>query len=136
MSASTETYSAVTHDIRVSVEPDFLADQSDIANGEFVWSYTIAIQNEGGDTVQLRKRYWRITDQNGVENIVQGPGVVGEQPILNPGDTFRYTSGCPLTTPSGTMVGSYTMARQDGTTFEVDIPAFSLDLPGARAVLN
>jgi len=129
-------YEAVTHSIRVAVAPQYLVDQSSPEEGQYVWAYEVEIVNEGRDTVQLRDRYWSITDGNGKNEEVRGPGVVGEQPILNPGDSFQYTSGCPLATPSGFMVGSYTMVREDGDSFEVDIPAFSLDLPNARHRLN
>ena len=102
----------------------------------YVWAYRIVIENNSGSTVQLQSRYWRITDQNGRVEEVRGPGVVGEQPILNPGDSYTYSSGCPLTTPSGTMVGRYQMRGEDGRDFEIDIPAFSLDIPGEKRVLN
>lgn len=129
-------YEAVTRGIRVRVQPAYLAEQSEPAARRFVWAYTIEIINEGETTVQLKDRHWRITDANGHVEQVDGPGVVGEQPILNPGDLFRYTSGCPLTTPSGMMVGHYSMRAEDGTRFLIDIPAFSLDLPDARPALN
>ena len=102
----------------------------------FFWIYTIEITNLGRQTVQLTARHWIITDGNGVVEEVQGPGVVGEQPVIPPGESFRYTSGCPLTTPSGIMVGSYQMLDEAGRPFEVNIPAFSLDSPFAKRVLN
>jgi ApaG protein len=129
-------YKAITHDIQVTVLPEFLADQSDSDENRFVWSYTIEIANLGAVTAQLISRHWIITDANGQREEVRGPGVVGEQPILRPGDAFRYTSGCPLTTPSGIMVGSYRMVDENGRSFEIEIPAFSLDSPFARKVLN
>ena len=129
-------YKAVTHDIQVTVLPDFLAEQSDASENRYVWSYTIEIANLGELTVQLVSRHWIITDANGRREDVQGPGVVGEQPILRPGDAFRYTSGCPLSTPSGIMVGTYRMVDEDGRSFDIDIPAFSLDSPFSRKVLN
>ncbi len=132
----TDQYEGVTRNIRVVVEPQYLEDQSKPDEGKFVWAYTIEIANEGGETVQLRDRYWKITDATGHTEEVRGPGVVGEQPILNPGDKFQYTSGCPLRTPSGIMAGHYTMVNDEGTAFQVDIPAFSLDLPGARTIVN
>ena len=118
------------------VQPRWLGERSDAAKGQFVWAYHIEIVNEGDVTVQLTDRHWRITDATGRAERVDGPGIVGEQPILNPGDAFRYTSGCPLPTPSGFMVGHYTMARPDGSTFEAAIPAFALDMPDAATVLN
>jgi ApaG protein len=129
-------YKAITHDIQVTVLPEFLADQSDPGESRFVWSYTIEIANLGSVTAQLISRHWIITDANGQREEVRGPGVVGEQPILRPGDAFRYTSGCPLTTPSGIMVGSYRMVDENGRAFEIEIPPFSLDSPFARKVLN
>ncbi len=129
-------YKAVTRDIQVTVMPAFLSDQSDPGEDRYVWSYTIEIANLGAATVQLMTRHWIITDASGRREDVKGPGVVGEQPILRPGEAFRYTSGCPLTTPSGIMVGSYRMVDENGRAFDVDIPAFSLDSPFSRKVLN
>ena len=129
-------YRQVTDDIAVSVEPIYLDGQSVPDEGRYVWAYRIVIENNSGSTVQLQSRYWRITDGNGRVEEVRGPGVVGEQPILNPGDSYTYSSGCPLTTPSGTMVGRYQMRGEDGRQFEIEIPAFSLDIPGERRVLN
>ncbi|MFP3588803.1 Co2+/Mg2+ efflux protein ApaG, partial [Paraburkholderia sp. SIMBA_055] len=101
-----------------------------------VWGYRITIANNSTQTVQLRSRYWQITDANGYVEEVRGPGVVGEQPTLEPGDSFQYSSGCPLTTTSGVMVGRYQMQGDGGSLFEVDIPAFSLDMPDLRPTLN
>lgn len=129
-------YSATTEDIEVTVDPQFLEEHSDPLEGRFVWAYTIEIRNRSGDTVRLRKRHWRITDGGGHVEEVQGQGVIGEQPLIPPGGAFGYTSGCPLTTPSGIMVGEYEMERPDGSRFRVNIPAFSLDLPGAIHALN
>ena len=129
-------YRQVTDDIAVSVEPIYLDGQSVPEESRYVWAYRIVIENNSGSTVQLQSRYWRIVDGNGRVEEVRGPGVVGEQPILNPGDSYTYSSGCPLTTPSGTMVGRYQMRAEDGRDFEIDIPAFSLDIPGERRVLN
>ncbi len=129
-------YRAVTHDIAVSVEPIYLDFQSEPDRGRYVWAYHILIENSSDRTVQLQSRYWRITDENGRVEEVRGPGVVGEQPILSPGDTYSYSSGCPLPTPSGTMVGRYQMRDEKGQDFEIDIPAFSLDVPGEKRVLN
>jgi ApaG protein len=125
-------YEAVTRGIRVRVTPQFLDDQSSPEDTQFFWRYTIDIVNESGDTVRLRSRYWRITDARGMTEEVRGPGVVGKTPVLAPGTSFRYTSGCPLTTPSGIMVGSYQMSNEAGELFDVAIPTFSLDSPHAR----
>ena len=129
-------YTAVSNKIKVTVWPSYLEDQSEPDEGRYFWSYTIEIANVGDRAVQLTHRYWRITDANGRLEEVRGPGVVGEQPRLKPGDAFTYTSGCPLTTPSGIMVGTYRMVDEDGATFEVEIPAFSLDSPHAKHMLN
>ena len=129
-------YRQVTNEIAVSVEPIYLDGQSVPDESRYVWAYRIVIENNSGSTVQLQSRYWRIVDGNGRVEEVRGPGVVGEQPILNPGDSYTYSSGCPLTTPSGTMVGRYQMRGEDGRQFEIGIPAFSLDIPGEKRVLN
>lgn len=129
-------YELTTGKIRVLVKPQFLAGQSRPEDRHFVWAYTITIENHGEETVTLRNRYWKITDAAGKVQEVRGPGVVGEQPVLRPGDSFQYTSGCPLSTPSGFMVGSYGMEYADGRIFDVGIPAFSLDSPLDRHSLN
>lgn len=129
-------YDKTTRSIRISVEPEFLDAKSDPADEYYVWAYTIDIENQGPETVQLRERYWKITDATGQTQEVNGPGVVGEQPILTPGDSFRYTSGAPLSTPSGIMMGSYRMETDDGETFDVEIPAFSLDSPYQSRQVN
>lgn len=120
-------YEAVTQDIKVTVSPQFLPDQSDPDKHQFFWSYTIEILNLGNETVQLISRHWQITDALGRLQEVRGPGVVGQQPVIAPGERFRYTSGCPLETSEGIMVGRYQMRRSDGAAFEVQVPAFSLD---------
>jgi len=129
-------YTATSNDIKVTVLPKFLAERSEPDEQRYFWSYTIEIANHGERTVQLTHRHWRITDADGNCEEVRGPGVVGEQPKLKPGDAFSYTSGCPLRTPSGIMVGTYRMIDESGEAFEVAIPAFSLDSPHARRVLN
>ena len=129
-------YSATTQGIRIQVTPTFLAEQSDAANDDYVWSYTVEIENNSAVTVQLTARRWQITDRNGITQIVQGAGVVGEQPILHQGDSFTYTSGCPLSTPSGLMQGTYRMVTLEGEVFEANIPAFSLDSPFEIRVMN
>lgn len=125
-------YRAITEGIEVIVHPAFEPERSDPESGEYFWSYTIRIRNLGDKTVQLRARHWQITDGLGRVEHVRGAGVVGEQPILKPGESFNYSSGCPLTTSQGVMVGSYEMVRADGERIEVAIPAFSLDTPDAR----
>ena len=129
-------YKATTRHITVSVSPSFLPDQSDPEEGRWVFAYRIEIENGSRDTVQLRSRYWHITNGRGQIEEVRGPGVVGEEPILTPGDSFTYTSGCPLPTSSGIMRGLFRMQRPDGTFFEIEVPAFSLDAPGPTRVLN
>jgi ApaG protein len=129
-------YEAVTRGIRVRVTPQYLEEESAPDERRYLWSYTIEISNEGSETVQLRSRHWRITDADGRTEEVRGPGVVGQTPTIQPGNSFRYTSGCPLTTPSGIMVGSYQMTTEGGGLINVAIPAFSLDSPHARRSLN
>jgi ApaG protein len=122
-------YETVTHGIRVRVRPEYQTEQSAPEEGRYFWSYTIEITNQGESTVQLKSRYWRITDSAGHSEEVRGPGVVGQTPVLEPGQSFTYTSGCPLGTPSGIMVGSYQMSGDAGKLFDVAVPAFSLDSP-------
>jgi ApaG protein len=129
-------YEATTRNLRVTVNPHYLEDESEPDERRFLWAYTVEITNVGSETVQLLNRYWQITDASGQVQEVRGPGVVGEQPVLAPGDAFTYTSGCPLPTPSGIMVGAYEMETSGGERFEVDIPAFSLDMPDAQPTLN
>ena len=122
-------YESTTRDIKVAVRPQYLAEQSKPQDSYFVWSYTVVIENAGTETVKLQTRYWHITDAAGRVQEVRGEGVVGEQPLIHPGESFQYTSGAPLATPSGFMHGSYQMETGDGQAFEVEIPAFSLDQP-------
>jgi ApaG protein len=129
-------YRALTREIEVTVEPFYLAEQSDPDDNRYVWAYRVVISNHSDMTVQLISRYWNITDENGQIDEVTGPGVIGEQPILNPGDTYEYQSGCPLDTPSGVMFGRYQMVSDSGEIFDVAIPAFSLDSPGVTRVIN
>jgi ApaG protein len=129
-------YSEVTRSIRVTVKPVYLEDQSAPAENHYVWAYHVRIENMGEETVRLRNRHWRITDSFGRLHEVRGPGVVGEQPVLEPGAAFEYTSGTPLTAPSGIMVGSYQMENARGERFDVAIPAFSLDSPHQTVRLN
>ncbi len=122
-------YSQTTRQITINVQPTFLEDESSPEERRFIWAYTIRIENSGAETVQLLNRAWQITDANGRVEEVNGPGVVGEQPVLSPGESYEYTSGCPLATPSGIMVGSYEMETLGGERFDVAVPAFSLDSP-------
>jgi ApaG protein len=132
----TQLYEAETRGVRVRVAPSFLPEHSDPTGPRFVWAYTVEIENGGRETVQLVDRHWTITDAQGRVEQVDGPGVVGEQPVLEPGDSYQYTSGCPLPTDSGAMVGSYGMVTGGGERFDAAIPAFSLHLPGAERVVN
>lgn len=129
-------YKATTRSIQVTVEPTFVEDESSPGNHRFFWAYAIEIANNGDEAVRLRSRHWRITDANGRTEEVRGAGVVGKQPMLKPGEVFSYTSGCPLTTPSGIMVGSYQMQDEKGEEFTIAIPAFSLDMPDVRRTVN
>ncbi len=129
-------YRTETRRIAVEVTPKYVADRSSPDKGYYFWAYTIAIANNGGETVQLKTRHWRITDANGKTQEVRGAGVVGEEPVLAPGESYEYTSGVPLPTPSGFMVGTYGMVSDAGEVFDIEVPAFSLDAPEARRVLN
>lgn len=126
-------YTETTRGIMVRVTTDYRPDHSTPEEGHYVWAYTIDIENQGNVSVQLMSRHWMIMNAQGLTNEVKGDGVVGEQPVLAPGETFRYSSGTPLDTPSGLMRGSYLMRTLDGERFEVAIPAFSLDSPEERA---
>ena len=125
----TSSYAQTTDAITVTVEAFYLDEQSEPDDNHFVWAYHVRIENNGGRTVQLKTRHWRITDSQGNVQEVRGDGVVGEQPVLMPGQSFEYTSGTPLSTPSGFMVGTYQMETEAGERFDVGIPAFSLDSP-------
>jgi len=129
-------YEAISNRFRVTVRPQFLAGQSNPAEDKFVWAYTITIENLGQVTAQLLTRHWIITDALGHKQEVRGDGVVGEQPTLAPGESFQYTSGCPLSTPSGLMVGSFEMQGENGQHFDITVPAFSLDSPHDKRILN
>ena len=129
-------YEAVTRGIRVSVTPSYLEEESTPEENYFFWAYTVVIANEGNEAVQLKSRVWRITDARGNTEEVRGPGVVGQTPVIPPGESFTYTSGCPLRTPQGIMVGSYQMTDARGELFDVAIPAFSLDSPFAARKMH
>ena len=120
---------AVTQGIRITVKSRYLPEQS--ASGRWAFAYTVRIENIGSVTAQLRSRHWIITDGNGTREEVKGDGVVGNQPILRPGEKFEYTSGAVLTTPHGSMQGTYRMATEDGRQFDADIAPFPLTQPGS-----
>ena len=134
--AQSATYEATTRDIRVTVKPIYLPDQSEPDQGHYVWAYQVRIENNGGQEVQLLNRYWRIVDSMGRVQEVRGAGVVGEQPILKPGEAFEYTSGTPLSTPSGFMGGTYEMETEGVGRFDIAIPTFSLDSPDQKTKLH
>ena len=129
-------YHSETAGVVVRVRPTYLEAQSDPEGGRWLWAYRVTIENRREDIVQLVARRWIITDAVGRTEEVRGPGVVGETPVIGPGDKYEYASGCPLGTPSGSMRGAYQMADSKGRAFEVEIPHFSLDVPDARRVLN
>jgi ApaG protein len=122
-------YRCTTRSIEITVKPMYLEDQSEPASDHYVWAYWVRIENRGLETVQLRARHWQITDAIGRATVDHGEGVVGEQPVIKPGDAYEYTSGKPLPTPSGIMVGTYEMETGTGERFTVNTPAFSLDSP-------
>ncbi|TXL74145.1 Co2+/Mg2+ efflux protein ApaG [Vineibacter terrae] len=122
-------FSEETRAIRVTVAPTYLQDQSDPDEARWVWAYTVRIENRGTEKVQLVSRHWMITNSRGRQEEVRGPGVVGKTPMIEPGKSFEYTSGCPLDTPSGFMAGTYQMVAESGERFDIRIPTFSLDLP-------
>lgn len=129
-------YEAVTRGIRVRVNPEFKSEQSTPEENYYFWTYTVEIINEGREAMHLRSRVWQITDTRGHREEVRGPGVVGQTPLIAAGERFSYTSGCPLRTPSGIMVGSYQMADEQGRLYDIAIPAFSLDSPFVQRRMN
>lgn len=129
-------YKETTQAITVTVEPRYLPQQSDPDQAQYVWAYQVRIENGGSQTVQLMSRHWRITDARGHTQEIVGDGVVGEQPVLSPGDYFDYTSGTPLSTPSGFMAGTYHMETLEGERFDIKVPTFSLDSPHVSAPLH
>jgi ApaG protein len=129
-------YRAVTNNIQVTVTPSYLPDRSSAEDSRYFWAYKIEIVNLGKTTVQLKTRHWRITDALGKLQEVRGPGVVGEQPVLKPGERFEYTSGVPLTTATGMMIGTFQMVTEGGEQFDVDVPGFSLDSPHGKRILH
>lgn len=129
-------YNLETWGVTVRVLPEFMDEESDPSDRRFLWRYTVQIENNVDHTIQLIDRHWEITDAVGRRQIVDGEGVVGEQPVLAPGETYFYVSGCPLSEPSGIMSGHYGMRREDGLEFDVTVPAFSLDSPHETARRN
>lgn len=129
-------YKAVTRSIRVTVTPRFVPEESSPEAGRFFFAYTVEITNLGLERVQLKARYWRIIDGLGQAQEVRGAGVVGKQPMLGPGESFTYTSGCPLGTPDGTMEGAYVMVTEAGEAFDAAIPAFHLESPFLKRVMH
>jgi ApaG protein len=122
-------HTAITDGLTVRVAVNFLPEQSRIEAGKWFWVYHIRIENETGQTLQLISRHWRITDATGKVDVVEGEGVVGEQPVIAPGRSHDYVSGCPLTTPQGSMEGHYTFVGEDGRAFQASIPYFPLAAP-------
>lgn len=122
-------HAAMTEGVTVRVAVNFLPEQSRVAAGKWFWVYHIRIENHGDEPIQLLTRHWRITDGRGSVNLIDGEGVVGEQPRLAPGASHDYVSGCPLATPQGSMEGHYTFRRADGSLFEAAIPYFPLAAP-------
>ena len=129
-------YIAITRGIVVSVETTYLETDSSPSNSHYLWAYRVTIENQGRETVQLLSRHWMITNARGEFTEVKGPGVIGKQPLLKPGESYSYTSGAPLNTPSGMMGGSYQMESDRGERFDIEIPAFSLDRPDQDVLLN
>ncbi len=129
-------FKATTHDVSVTVMPVYIDERSNPAASQYFWAYRVVIENNSDQTLQLLTRYWNITDSNGHVEEVSGDGVIGEQPTLKAGENFSYTSGCPLRTPSGIMVGYYMMQNEFREMIKVDIPAFPLDLPDLSPVVN
>ena len=134
--ANRTPYTAITRGILVSVETTYLEANSSPDNAHYLWAYRVTIENQGLETVQLRSRHWMITNARGEFTKVKGPGVVGKQPLLKPGESYSYTSGAPLDTPSGMMGGSYQMESERGERFDIEIPTFSLDSPNQGAMVN
>ncbi len=129
-------YRANTRGILVTVVPTYLEAKSSPGTSQYFWAYRVTIENQSSETVQLLSRHWMITNARGEFTEVKGPGVVGDQPILKPGERYEYTSGVPLDTASGMMGGAYQMETDSGERFDIEIPTFSLDLPNQGVLLN
>ena len=134
--ANRTPYLAITRGIAVSVEPVYLDAKSSPSSSQYFWAYRVTIENRGRETVQLLSRHWMITNARGELTEVKGPGVVGEQPVLKAGESYEYTSGAPLNTPSGMMGGAYRMEGESGERFDIEIPTFSLDSSPHDVLLN
>jgi ApaG protein len=134
--ANRTPYVAITRGIAVSVEPAYLEANSSPGKSQFFWAYRVTIENQGRETVQLRSRHWMITNAHGEFTEIKGPGVIGEQPLLKPGESYSYMSGALLNTPSGMMGGSYQMETDRSEQFDIEIPTFSLDSPNQNVSLN
>ena len=134
--ANRTPYVAITRGVVVSVEPTYLEANSSPDNSQYFWAYRVTIENQGRETVQLLNRHWMITNARGEFTEVKGPGVIGKQPFLKPGESYTYMSGAPLNTPSGMMGGSYEMESDRGERFDIEIPTFSLDRPDQDVLLN
>ena len=129
-------YEQTTNGVYISVRPEYLLDQSEPSDSQFTWAYHVHVENVGTQNVQILTRHWKITNIKGQSHEVIGDGLVGQQPILKPGGIFEYTSGTPLTTPSGFMSGSFQVAAEDGEIFRAIVPAFSLDSPYTTTALH
>lgn len=129
-------FTKTTANVKVTAVPRFMPEHSEPDEAHYVWAYTIELENHNKVPVKLISRYWNITDAQGLIQEVRGAGVVGEQPVLQPGEAYRYTSGTSLHTPSGVMMGTYQMVASNGEKFDIDIPAFSLDSPFVTALAN
>ncbi len=134
--SASQQYLATTNNIRITVWPEFIDSKSSVIGDLFIWAYHIRIDNQGSESVKLINRYWRIIDEKGVVQEVNGEGVVGEQPLIEPGAAYQYSSGVHLRYPSGIMKGQYQMKKNNGETFDVKIPTFSLDVPGFKSIIN
>jgi len=134
--ANRTPYKAITKGIAVSVELTYLEGDSSPSASQYLWAYRVTIENQGPETVQLLSRHWMITNARGEFTEVKGPGAIGKQPVLKPGESHTYTSGTHLNTPSGMMGGSYLMESDSGERFHVEIPTFSLDSPNQRILLH
>jgi len=126
-----ENSESITRNIRIHVRSEYIPERSAPPRHQWFFAYRIRIANEGAETIQLLARHWVITNASGHVEEVNGEGVVGEQPVIEPGEAFEYTSGCPLTTPFGSMHGEYQMVNRNGEQFDVAIPAFVLRVPGS-----
>ena len=134
--SNSDIYQEQTHGVVIAVSPEYLPDHSDPDEGRHVWAYHVRIENHGNTPVQLLYRHWRIADAKGASHEVIGDGVVGEKPVLRPGDSYQYSSGTPLETSSGFMAGIFQVVDSVGNRFAVKVPTFSLDQPGARGAVH